>query len=122
MRPYIALGSVFMLLGLFGCRDKDPSPRSSFRFEVEHVFYIQPPVDRVILVGIVREGTVKAGDKATVSCRSGDVEVTVEGIETRGPEIKQAGAGQQVGLRLQGINQGQPTTGDWVVGKLRDRI
>jgi hypothetical protein len=28
---------------------------------VEEVFYIKPPVDRVILVGTVQEGTVEAG-------------------------------------------------------------
>jgi selenocysteine-specific translation elongation factor len=59
---------------------------------------------------------VKVGDSATVVCRGGNVEVTVEGIETPGSEIKEAGIGQQVGLRLRGISREQPATGDWVLG------
>lgn len=107
-----------MLFGLFGCRQKEPLPRSPLRFEVEHVFYIKPPVDRVILVGTVREGLVKSGDKVVVACREGNVEATVEGIEVPGPEIvTEAVVGNQVGLRLTGLRQYQATTGDWVLGE-----
>ncbi len=116
-RNCLRIGTVLMLFGLFGCRDNSASTPSPFRFEVEHVFYVKPPVDRVILVGTVREGAVRVGDAATVGCRGGDVQVTIEGIEAPGQELKEANVGQQVGLRLQGIGRDQPSAGDWVCGR-----
>jgi translation elongation factor EF-Tu-like GTPase len=108
-------------LAVIGCAGgssmpKPASPLPSFTFTVQEVFYIKPPVDRVILVGIVNEGTVRVGDQLTVSCRDGDVKVQLEVIETidRGP-VQEARAGQQVGLRLVGIRKDQPARGDRVV-------
>jgi len=116
MPQSLSLGMSLLMFGLFGCRgDTTPTP-TSFRFQVEHVFYIKPPVDRMILVSVVREGTVKVSDIVTVGCRNGNVNATIEGIETIGQELKQAGVGQQVGLRLQGIGKDQPNAGDWVYG------
>jgi translation elongation factor EF-1alpha len=87
-----------------------------FSFTVEEVFYIKPPVDRVILVGTVGEGSVKVGDSLTVRCQSGDVHVVVEGMETidHGP-VESASKGQQVGLKLRGIGREQPARGDRVI-------
>lgn len=112
----LSLGMTLMMFGLFGCSGKTTPTVAPFRFQVEHVFYIKPPVDRVILVGVVREGAIKVGDRVTVGCRNGDVNVTIDGIESIGQELKQAGVGQQVGLKLQGIDKDQPNAGDWVYG------
>jgi hypothetical protein len=96
-----------------------PSQRGAkqptFLFTVEHVFY-EPRVDRVILGGIVNEGTVKVGDSLTVQCRSGDVAVALEDIVTldRG-KVQQASRGQDVCLILRGIRKEQPAPGDRVV-------
>lgn len=91
----------------------------SMEFIVEEVFYIKPPVDRVILIGIVRDGSVKAGKSVIVHTSSGPVDATVEVIETinRG-DIEQATAGEQVGLRLTNIRKDQPTRGDRVTDTL----
>jgi translation elongation factor EF-Tu-like GTPase len=93
-------------------------PQPTFQFTVEEVFYIKPPVDRVILVGTVQEGTVKAGDAATVECKAGSVSVVVEGIEAfQQDDVKRATKGEQVGLKLRGITKDQPSKGDRVMGK-----
>jgi translation elongation factor EF-Tu-like GTPase len=93
-------------------------PQPPFRFTVEEVFYIKPPVDRVILVGTVQEGTVKAGDAATVESKAGSLSVVVEGIEAfKQGEVKHATKGEQVGLKLRGITRDQASKGDRVIGK-----
>ena len=93
----------------------------SFEFTIENVFYIKPPVDRVILVGTVYAGTVEAGDAATVNCRTGAVKVTVEGIETvQQANVQQAAKGEQVGLRVRGIAKDVPAVGDRVTGNGND--
>jgi translation elongation factor EF-Tu-like GTPase len=89
---------------------------SDFTFTVQDVFYIKPPVDRVILVGIVNRGAVGVGESLTVQCRGDDVPVVLEGIEIfKGGEACQASAGQQVGLKLKGIRKEQPSRGDQVI-------
>jgi translation elongation factor EF-1alpha len=84
-------------------------------FTVEEVFYIKPPIDRVILVGIINEGTVRVGDKLVVHTSAGSVGVSVDNIESvQHGDLKVASKGQQVGLRLTGIRKGQPSKGDRV--------
>ena len=69
---------LLLIAALGGCRGESPSmSQPTFRFTVEEVFYLKPPVDRVILVGTVQEGTVKSGDTATVECKGGPVSVVV---------------------------------------------
>jgi translation elongation factor EF-Tu-like GTPase len=109
---------VLLIAALCGCRGESPAmTQPTFRFTVEEVFYIKPPVDRVILVGTVQEGAVKTGDTVIVECKAGPVSVVVEGIEAfkRG-DIKQASKGEQVGLKLRGITKDQPSKGDRVNG------
>jgi translation elongation factor EF-Tu-like GTPase len=111
--------SLLLIAALCGCRSETPPmPQPTFRFTVEEVFYIKPPVDSVILVGTVQDGTVKAGDPATVECKAGSVSVVVEGIEAfKQGDVKQATKGEQVGLKLRGITMDQPSKGDRVIGK-----
>jgi len=105
-----------MLFGLFGCKDRPAPAAVPFAFTVEHVFYIKPPVDRVILVGTVDSGDVRPGDTLVVRCQLGPVTVTVDGIETiKDGNLGRATKGQQVGLRVAGITKDQPTSGDRVV-------
>jgi selenocysteine-specific translation elongation factor len=107
-------------LAVVGCTGGSSMPQAAptpppFAFTVEEVFYIKPPVDRVILVGTVNEGTVRVGASLVVSCAGGEVPVQLDLIETidRGP-VQEARAGQQVGLRLVGIGKDQPARGDRV--------
>ena len=105
-----------MLFGLFGCKRNLPPSEPAFRFRVEEIFYIKPPVDRVILVGTIEEGTIRTGASALVRTQRGDILVTVEAIETINEgEIKAAVKGRQVGLRLLGIRKDQAQQGDVVV-------
>jgi translation elongation factor EF-1alpha len=91
----------------------------TMNFTVEEVFYIKPPVDRVILVGTITEGVVRVGDKLVVHTSAGPVDVVVDNIESyRQGDLKQASKGQQVGLRLMGIRQDQPSRGDRVTGSI----
>jgi len=93
-------------------------PTLPFQFAVHDVFYIKPPVDRVIVTGVMEEGTVKAGESATVHCKSGAIDVVVEGIEGfRQGDLKVASKGDQVGLRLTGISKDQLASGDKVTGR-----
>ena len=113
--------SLFLIAAMCGCRSETPPmPQPTFQFTVEEVFYIKPPVDRVILVGTVQEGTVKPGESATVECKAGPVSVVVETVEAfKEGEIKQANKGDQVALKVRGITRDQPWKGDRVVGKSR---
>ena len=115
----LARYSLLLIAAMCGCRSETPPmPQPIFRFMVEEVFYIKPPVDRVILVGTVQDGTVKAGDAATVECAAGSVSVVVESIETfKQGDVKQATKGEQVGLKLRGITKDQPSKGVRVIGK-----
>lgn len=91
---------------------------TSLQFTIEEVFYIKPPVDRVILVGTIQEGTIHTGDVVVVECRGGPVSAVVEGIESINQgEIQLARKGQQIGLRVQGIKKDQPWKGDRVTRK-----
>jgi translation elongation factor EF-Tu-like GTPase len=114
----VARRTVLLFTAMCGCRNEaSPMPQPTFRFKVEDVFYVKP-IDRVILVGTVQDGTVRAGDDATLECAAGSISVVVEGIEAfRQGEVKQATKREQVGLRLRGITKDQPFRGDRVIGK-----
>jgi selenocysteine-specific translation elongation factor len=118
MRAACLVG-VLTLVGCGGGPSMSQSAPSqpAFSFSVEEVFYIKPPVDRVILVGTVTEGSVRVGDSLVVRCQDGDVPVVVDGIETPAGQPQQAGKGEQVGLKLSGIRKDQPHRGDQVVRK-----
>lgn len=93
--------------------------RIGFQFSVEEAFYIKP-LDRVILVGTVDEGTVRPGDALVVMAMSGPIHVVVEQIEVfrQSEGAASATEGQQVGLRLVGINQQQVASSNLKRGSL----
>ncbi len=99
---------------LASCDGDNQPPVPKLTFTIQHVFYVKPPVDRVILVGMVDEGSVSVGDELTVHCASGDVPVVVEGLEALDKDIQHAGAGQQIGLRVAGISKDEPVPGNLV--------
>jgi translation elongation factor EF-1alpha len=84
-----------------------------FIFTVQHVFYIKPPVDRVILVGTVEQGTIRQRDAVLIWVTGKAIPATVDGIERiRVGDIPSASAGDQVGLRFAGIPLDQVKPGD----------
>lgn len=121
---HLLLGASLLVLALNGCDDFDhsvrapaslPAQESALQFTVEDVFYLKPPVDRVIVVGTINEGAVRVGDKLTVHTSTGLVEVTVENIDSiKQGELTEASKGQQVGIRVAGISKDQTAKGDRV--------
>jgi translation elongation factor EF-Tu-like GTPase len=90
-------------------------PTLAMQFKVEDVFYIKPPVDRVILVGTISVGRVVRGQKAIVHTANGAVAVIVESIDSfKVNNLPDAIAGEQVALHLTGIKKEQPARGDLV--------
>jgi hypothetical protein len=114
-----AMGFLSLLLG---CSKSPADAVPSLNFAVEEVFYIKPPVDRVILVGTVKQGRITVGDGVTVHCQTGPILVRVEGIETPKGDLRVASEGQQVGLRLTGISKDKPAKGDKVTATETVRI
>jgi hypothetical protein len=124
----VLLGVVVIVAMISGCDNQTQATRpataaasapakatSNMKFTVEEVFYIKPPVDRVILVGTITDGVVRVGDKLVVHTSAGPVNVSVDRIDSiQQGELKQPSKGQQVGLRLTGIREDQPSRGDRV--------
>jgi len=88
-------------------------PNRQFAFTVQHVFYLKPPIDRVMLVGVVDKGTVRPGDAVVVEASGRAFPTTVEAIERlRVGQIPSAGAGDQVALRFANVPADQVKAGD----------
>ena len=84
-------------------------------FTVQHVFYIKPPVDRVILVGIVDQGVVRKDDVVVIHAGAKLLEAKVEGIERiRQGDTPAARSGDQVGLRVTGVPKDAVKPGDTI--------
>jgi translation elongation factor EF-1alpha len=118
----ILAATVLGLLAFVGCSGKQNVPvtnpkQAGFSLTIEEIFYIGPPVDRVILVGTITEGSVRPGDSLVVKCQNTEVPVVVEAIEHPSGEMQKAERGQQVGLKLSGIRREQPAQGDLVIRK-----
>ena len=91
----------------------------SFTFTVQHVFYIRPPIDRVMLVGVVDQDTVKPGDAVVIQASGRAIRATAEAIERlRVGQIPSAGAGDQVALRFANVPADRVKAGDRVTSGL----
>ena len=91
----------------------------SFTFTVQHVFYIKPPINRVMLVGVVDQGTVRPGDAVVMQASGKAIRATVEAIERlRVGQIPSAGTGDQVALRFANVPADQVKAGDRVTSGL----
>lgn len=99
-----------------GHEDK-PMP---FKMTVQDVFYIKT-LDRVIVTGVIEEGSVRTGDKLAVNTAKGIVPVVVQKLEhPKEANISEAHKGQDIGLMLQGITKEQVVSGDIVVARERE--
>ena len=87
----------------------------SFTFTVQHVFYIKPPIDRVMVVGVVDQGAVRPGDALVIEGNGRAMRAIVEAIVSLNmEEIPSAETGAQVALRFAGIRKDQIKAGDRV--------
>lgn len=108
---YFGLGLLGLWLAVEGC-DKAP-----FRLRVDEVVYVES-VDRVILVGTVSVGSVKAGDELVV--RSGNrvirlaVDRLVDPRQDSQRKVSRAAEGERVGLVIPGSHRSQIQRGDYV--------
>jgi selenocysteine-specific translation elongation factor len=107
-RMLAGFGTLGLMLMTNGCGER------TFKLKVDEVFYITA-IDRVIVVGVVSAGTVKAGDRLTIRSGGTNVSVTVERLDHPQRKMQSARAGEQVGLVLQGIRKDQVRAGDFVV-------
>lgn len=87
---------------------------ASFRMPVGQVVYIKG-FDRVIAVGAVAAGSVRAGDNVAVRSRAGLFPAVVEKLEHPKQQMTIAEAGQDVGLMLKGISKERVHAGGVVV-------
>src|SRR5262245_57008253 len=86
-----------------------------FAFTVQHVFYIKPPIDRVMLVGVVDQGAVRPGDAVVIEGSGRAMRATVEAIEgLRVGQLPSAETGDQVALRFADVPADQVKAGDHV--------
>lgn len=102
------------LLGMIAIGGCSASAPPALDFVIDEVVYSEPPHERVILVGRIVRGSVRVGDSLMVKCRTGDVPITVEGIETLGREVGEATLGR-ISLKVSGISGDEPARGDHVV-------
>ena len=85
----------------------------TFKMKVDNVFFIKS-LNRVIVTGVVAQGSVKVGDDLVVKTASGDIPVRVEKLEHPRQILTAASKGQDVGLMLTGIGKEQVRDGDFV--------
>lgn len=86
----------------------------AFQMTVEDIFMIQGR--GMVVVGSIKNGTLKVGDLVTVKRQAGDKEARVTGIEMFAKKAKEAKAGESVGVLLEGITQDEIQQGDRLVG------
>ena len=86
-----------------------------FRMTVSDVFTI---VGRgVVVTGTIAQGKVAVGDSVCLTSAAGATRaVTVNGIELFRKVVDSAGAGEQVGLSIAGVEQADVTRGDQMRG------
>ena len=89
-----------------------------FRMTVEDVFSIRGR--GTVAVGKIEAGTLKSGDRVWLQHAGANREVTVAGIEMFRKVMDQAGTGDNVGLLLKDLNQGDIQRGDVLLGSGED--
>jgi hypothetical protein len=85
-------------------------PAGTFSLTVEDVFSIKKR--GTVVTGRVQSGTVRVGDALVVDAAGGGRHTTCTGIEQARSRLDVATAGDQVGLLLDDIEQGDVRTGD----------
>ena len=87
----------------------------TLRFVVMETVYLKPPVDRLVVTGMVKRGHLRVGDRLLARCAGGNREVTVEAIEI--PEGRtEVHRDEHPSLRLAGAPEGSIKRGDKLLG------
>lgn len=95
-----------------GVQPSDPNETPMiFRVPIDDVFDIRGR--GVVVVGVIESGTVRVGERLQVKGRLPPVRVSVAAMEKfQKPNVEEAGAGEQVGVQLEGITRDQVKAGD----------
>ena len=94
------------------------STDSSFQFTVEDVFSIRGR--GTVVTGRIASGTIKEGDEVLITRPGTSEKTTVTGIESFRKKLKEAKAGDNVGLLLRDITNDDIQRGDVLSAKDRD--
>jgi elongation factor Tu len=97
-----------------GAASEAPEPSGPFSMTIEDVFAIQGR--GTVVTGRVASGVVRVGMPVTVTTASGPLASTVTGIEQFRKTMDTAGAGDNVGLLLDGVTRVDVARGDTIQG------
>ena len=86
------------------------SPDASFQFTVEDVFTIRGC--GTVVTGRIASGTIKEGDEVLITRPGASKKTTVAAIEAFRKQLKEAKAGDNVGLLLRDITKDDVQRGD----------
>ena len=86
----------------------------SFRMTIQDVFVIRGR--GTVVTGQVESGTLQAGDAVKIETQVDTIETVVTGIEMFRRSIKQAGAGDTVGVFLRDVTRDDVQRGDVLMG------
>ncbi len=90
----------------------------TFQMIVEDIFMIRGR--GIVVVGLIKIGVLKVGDKVIIKRQMEDKEAEVTGIEMFGKKSKEAKAGEKVGVLLKGISENEIQPGDRLAGSGMD--
>lgn len=107
----LALCSMFLLVACTSATQSSGFERQ-FRMPIDDVFKLTIP-NKVVVVGVIQEGSVKPGMKLAINAGGEIIPVKVEGIEKGlSNPVNYAQAGDNVGILLAGISKEQISPGD----------
>ena len=86
----------------------------SFRMTIQDVFAIRGR--GTVVTGQVESGTLQVGDAVKIETQVDTIETVVTGIEMFRRSIKQAGAGDTVGVFLRDVTRDDVQRGDVLMG------
>jgi elongation factor Tu len=90
------------------------SPDPSFRMSIEDVFAIRGR--GTVVVGQVESGMLQIGDVVKIETQVDTIETIVTGIEKFRRRLKQASAGENVGVFLRDVTKEAVQRGDVLIG------
>ena len=90
------------------------SPDPSFRMNIEDVFAIRGR--GTVVVGQIESGTLQIGDVVKIETQVDTLETIVTGIEKFRRRLKQASAGENVGVLLRDVAKEDLQRGDVLIG------
>ncbi len=90
----------------------------TFQMIVEDIFMIRGR--GIVVVGLIKSGVLKVGDKVIIKRQMEDKEAEITGIEMFGKKSKEAKAGEKVGVLLKDISENEIQPGDRLAGSGMD--